>query len=221
MIRMLAAWFEDAEAARKRRFLGGISLFKGMAGPEIARVQQCLSERLYRKGEAIFQEGDVGRALVIVESGSIDILKTLPDGLRRQLNRVGPGEFIGEMALLEEARRSASAVAAEDSNVFLLHKNKLEGLMAECPAVGMAIMGEFARSLLARFRRLEARMLAESPPVESGTVSSSKRAAERGAGPAGSNGVEAMERALAAMAVELDRARRLLAERGLGLADAP
>ena len=52
---------------------------------------------------------------------------------------IEPRGFTGEMALLEETPRSASAEAAEQSNVFLLHKNKLEGLMVERPTIGMAI----------------------------------------------------------------------------------
>jgi CRP/FNR family cyclic AMP-dependent transcriptional regulator len=199
MLERLFGLVRDPEARRRDAFLKSVPLFAGLGDKEIALIRQALTERVFRAGEVLFEEGDASRALMIVETGRVEIYKGKEAG-RAVVGFVESGGFIGEMALIDEFPRSASAAAAEDSSILLLHKNKLEGLTADFPAIGAAIMRQFARSLSDRCRALEARLLLEAArPRAAGPAAESARVAE-------------LERALASLALELDRARRALGE---------
>jgi CRP/FNR family cyclic AMP-dependent transcriptional regulator len=195
MFERLLALVRDPEARKRHLFLRSVPLFAGLGNKELALIRQALTERLYRAGEVVFEEGDASRALLIVESGRVEIYKG-KGSEKAVLGAVEPGGYIGEMALVDDAPRSASAAASEDANVLLLHKNKLEGLTHDFPAIGAAIMRQFARSLSDRCRQLEARLLLEAArPRASAPAAESARVAE-------------LERALAGLAVELERSRR-------------
>lgn len=203
MIDRLVTLLMDPEAGRRRQLLARVDLFSGLPASAVAKIQEAVSEHLYRQGDVLFQEGEPGRALLILETGKVEVFKT-PQGGRRHLRFIHAGEYLGEMALLDTAPRSASALAVEDTKCFLLHKNQLEGLMSRYPAIGMAVFSHFARVLTRRFMELESK--AHATAVGS--------AASSAAGPSAAR-VGDLEAALGRMALELDRHRRLLAEKGI------
>lgn len=203
MLDRLFSFVRDPQARRRQAFLRSVPLFAGLGDSEIALVHQALTERLFLGGEVIFEEGDVSRALLIVETGRVEIYRGKEER-RATLGFVEAGGYVGEMALVDECPRSASAAAAEDSNILLLHKNKLDGLTHDFPAIGAAIMRQFARSLSDRCRALEVKLASESARPRAG------------AAPVEPARVAELERALAGMAVELERARR---RRGEGALD--
>lgn len=143
----------DEEILKKIGFLKGIPLFEGTSKRNLIHVLENLQERTYLKGETIFTQGDIGRALFIVFSGKIALARTGPDGQKGDiLAEVSPGEFFGEMALLEEMPRTATAYALEDTKVFMLFKIKLENLLYSRPAIGVVIATQLAKILSARLR---------------------------------------------------------------------
>lgn len=143
----------DEETLRKIEFLRRIRLFEGISKKSLIHVLENLQERTYLKGETIFAEGDIGRALFIVFSGKVTLNKLNADtGKSEPLAEVNPGEFFGEMALLEEMPRSAGAAAAEETQVFMLFKTKLESLLFSYPRIGVVIASQLARILSARLR---------------------------------------------------------------------
>jgi CRP-like cAMP-binding protein len=98
-------------------------------------------------------EGDTGRALFILESGKVELSRTGPDGKARSLYTIQPGDFFGEMALLEQLPRTATATAMEKSQVLLLYRSKLESILSYHPRIGVQIMTHLAQLLSARLRR--------------------------------------------------------------------
>lgn len=68
----------------------------------------------YAAGEEIFHQSTMGRLVFVIESGEVDIMRELADGTQRQLNRLGPGQYFGELGALLGFPRSASAVARSD-----------------------------------------------------------------------------------------------------------
>lgn len=149
----LKDWFLDPQFSRKKQFLRTLEIFKGLTGNELGRMVQALHVRSYHPGETVFAEGDIGRALFILESGRIELTRQGPDGGTIPLYTVRPGEWFGEMALLESLPRSATATAAEGSRLYLLYRTKLESLLQSEPRIGVTIMGHLARLLSARLRR--------------------------------------------------------------------
>lgn len=202
MIETLRSLFLDTDAQARLDLLARIPLFGGLTRKELFRVDAGMVERVYRNGDEIFKEGDPGYNLVIVKAGRIEIVKKLSDSSAKILRVMGPGDFFGEMALLDPIPRTATALAAEDSTVFLFDKIKLEGLMLDCPTAGMRIMGQFSRILSDRFRELEARMLSEEAPKGLPEGKDDGR-------------IQELERTLGRATLEIDRLKDILAAHGL------
>ena len=143
----------DEDILAKLGFLKSIKLFDGIRKRQLIHVLESLQERTYLKGETLFAQGDIGRALFIVFSGRIALSRTDPATQKGEvIAQVHPGEFFGEMALLEEMPRTATAHATEDTKVFMLFKIKLESLLFARPIIGVVIATQLAKILSARLR---------------------------------------------------------------------
>lgn len=163
MLKALKKLLFDPDLQRKKSFLRSLSLFADLQDRELGHLLQSLHARTYHSGETLFLEGDIGRAVFILESGKVDITRLDDKGRPATIYTVKPGEFFGEMALLEQLPRTASAVAAERSRLYLLYRSKLDGLMHRHPRVGGEIMRHLAQLLSARVRRSETRAAAVAP----------------------------------------------------------
>ena len=155
-LRQVKRWFIDPVFARKKHFLRSLEIFKDLRDRELGHLVQALHSRSYRDGEVIFVEGDIGRALFILETGSVQLTRPGPDGKPAVLYELRPGDFFGEMALLESLPRSATATATEKSHMHLLYRSKLDSLLHSQPRIGVNIMSHLARLLSARLRRVTA-----------------------------------------------------------------
>jgi CRP-like cAMP-binding protein len=144
----LQAFFIDKQFVRKRDFLRSLSLFKGLSPRELGHLLQMFHARTYHEGEVLFLEGDIGRALFIVETGKVELTRGT-----HVVAELGPGSFFGEMALLEQLPRSACAKAKERSTLLLLYRSKLDDILQQHPAIGVSIMTHLARLLSARLRK--------------------------------------------------------------------
>lgn len=151
-LRWLKALLIDPEFNRKRKFLQRVSLFQGISRREFGHLFQALVLRSYAPGEILFHEGDVGRALFILESGHVEVARAAADGGARHLAVLNPGDYFGEMSLLDDRPRTATAAAMEPVRVHLLYKADLEKLVRTVPHIGAAIMTHLAVLLAARLR---------------------------------------------------------------------
>src|SRR5262249_1513944 len=140
MIRWLKEFLLDPEFNRKRKFLQQVSFFKNVPRKEFGRLFQALAMRNYEAGDILFKEGDVGRALFILEWGQIEISRKDAQGKSQRITVLSPGDFFGEVSLLDDQPRTATASALTTSRVYLLYKAELEGLFNTAPRAGAAIM---------------------------------------------------------------------------------
>lgn len=154
VLKNLKRWFIDPQFSRKKHFLRSLDIFKDLRDRELGHLVSALHSRTYREGEVVFVEGDIGRALFVLESGAVDLTRSGADGKPAVLYRLKPGDFFGEMALLESLPRTATAVATEKTHLHLLYKSKLDALLSAEPRIGVTIMSHLARLLSARLRRL-------------------------------------------------------------------
>lgn len=101
---------------------------------------------LYRRGDRIFSEGQPGREMYVVESGKIRIFLTTQE---RELTLaiLKIGDFFGEMALLEDLPRSASAAAMEETRLIAIGKEDFKFLIQEHPEIAMKVLGRFSGRL--------------------------------------------------------------------------
>lgn len=157
MLKFLKKLFFDPGFQKKKAFLKTLALFKDLHDHELGKLAQSLHSRTYHAGETLFLEGDIGRALFIIETGKVDLTRQDANGKAKLIYAVNPGEFFGEMALLEQLPRTASATAVERSHLYLLYRSKLDALLHYHPRTGATIMTHLAQLLSARLRRLGAK----------------------------------------------------------------
>ena len=142
----------DRETLDRIKFLSNIFIFKGIKRKDLLYILENLYEGKYAKGETIFLKGDVGKALFIVYRGRIGLYDSNED--KNLVVEVKEGEFVGEMALLEEMPRTMCARALQDSILFMLYRVNLENMMRSKPHIASIINYNLACVLSARLRSL-------------------------------------------------------------------
>jgi CRP-like cAMP-binding protein len=152
VLKFLKRLIFDPEFQRKTRFLRSLDIFKELSGRELGLLAHELHTRAYEAGEVIFVEGEIGRALFILETGKVELTKLDSTGKPRTIYTVAPGDFFGEMALLEQLPRSASAAASERCRLHLLYRANIDALLSSHPRIGATIMAHLARLLSSRLR---------------------------------------------------------------------
>src|SRR5262245_16724019 len=93
-----------------------LSLFTGLTVRELRELDDLLHERTYQKDEVIFDEGDIGLGLFIIVNGRVKISSSY-SALNQLAPEFGRGDFFGELALFDEATRTARAVATEPTQI--------------------------------------------------------------------------------------------------------
>jgi CRP-like cAMP-binding protein len=124
-----------------------VSLFATLRPEDLAALTACMRRRPYAKGQFICYQGDPGTSLYIIETGQVTISLTSPEGKELVLNRLGPGEVFGELALLDGEPRSADAVAAELSQLLLLQRADFLQVLEARPGVAITLLGVLSRRL--------------------------------------------------------------------------
>lgn len=110
-------------------------------------------ERCVAAGELIFDEGDEGDCLYIVQSGEVEVTRCGPTG-RQTVSRLAAGDFFGEMSVVLGERRTARAVATHDTRLLELDSETLEAMCMERPEIGIRILHRLTERLIDAERRL-------------------------------------------------------------------
>jgi len=130
--------------------LAAVPLFAGLDAEGLTSMTRGMRVRRFRRGETIFHLGDPGDALFIVMAGSIKITLPADTGDEAILATLRPGDFFGELALLDGAPRSATAVAIEATETYILPRDQFRELIATEPVMREALLA----TLAAEVRRL-------------------------------------------------------------------
>ena len=97
-----------------------VPLFESLPEVELAHFAELTREKTYPKGSVILFENDRGDSLYLVASGQVKVVLIGEDGREVILSVLGPGTFFGEMALIDDAPRSAHVIAMEDSGLLVI-----------------------------------------------------------------------------------------------------
>jgi len=130
--------------------LAAVPLFAGLDEDGLAGLMRGMRIRRFRRGETVFHVGDPGDALFIVVSGAIKITLPAETGDEAILATLRPGDFFGELALLDGAPRSATAVAIEATETYILARDRFRELIANEPIMRDTVLA----TLAAEVRRL-------------------------------------------------------------------
>lgn len=115
------------EAISLRDFLKQVDLFSELPDTDLDALSRCVGEIELAAGEELFHEGEAGDRAFVIKEGEIEVLKASTGG-QVLLATLGPSEVIGEMAVLEEVPRNASAVARTDVMLVEIKKDDLSSL---------------------------------------------------------------------------------------------
>ena len=122
--------------------LRGIPLFADLSRRELTVLQRLLHRREYVAGESVFLQGEPGLGMYIIAKGVVSI-QSEPSG--RELVELSDGDFFGEIALLNEVIRTATARAKTDCLLLSLFQPDLLGLLDRNPRLGVRILLSLAR----------------------------------------------------------------------------
>lgn len=103
--------------------------------------------RFYITGETIFREGDPGDLMYIILDGDVDILKSAVAGSSKVLSSLKKGEFFGEMALIDDHPRSASAVCKKDAKLLAMTDALLDSYIETNPDFAVKMIRNLALRL--------------------------------------------------------------------------
>jgi CRP-like cAMP-binding protein len=132
--------------------LDGLALFQNLTSAE-RRMLAEIGERLQvPAGTVLFQEGAPGDALYVILSGEVRVIRVVPGTGEEVLAVLSPGSTCGEMALIDDFPRSATAVTDGDATLLVISKAAFGTLLHERPELAAKILRALCRSLSDRLR---------------------------------------------------------------------
>ncbi|HEX2883478.1 MAG TPA: Crp/Fnr family transcriptional regulator [Candidatus Limnocylindria bacterium] len=123
------------------------ALFAHVGEDGMTALAQRMRRRRFRRNEVIFHQGDLGDSLQVVVSGAVKIVLPSPDGDEAIITSLRPGEFFGELALLDGAPRSTTATALEPTETLTLPREEFLRLLASDPRLVQALLHALAEEL--------------------------------------------------------------------------
>ncbi len=146
------------KSASTKTFLRAVPVFGGLEGRSLDKVIGLLQSQTFKAGTAIFNEGELGRAMYVLREGEVEVLRTSAAGKKIPIVRLGPGECFGEMTLVELQPRSASIVVKKAAKTFSLTNMDLYNLYQEDNYAYVIVMQNICRMLSRRLRKADSRI---------------------------------------------------------------
>lgn len=125
-----------------------VQCFSGLSDKELEVLSSCLVKRTFGRGMILFHKGSPGQSLYIIESGKVRIFLLSEMGQEISVNVYGPGDVLGELALLDGLPRSAGAMVMERTVAYTLYREDFLRCLDRCPGLARGII----RELTARLR---------------------------------------------------------------------
>jgi CRP-like cAMP-binding protein len=128
------------------------ALFESLSAEQVEKVAEIATERHVAEGQPIFREGSTGDEMYVVVAGTVRISKEIPGAGEEALTLLGPGSYFGEMAAIDDAPRSADAVAHTACGLLAIRREDLDRLMFLDKDLAYAVLWAFVRTLSSRLR---------------------------------------------------------------------
>jgi CRP/FNR family cyclic AMP-dependent transcriptional regulator len=128
--------------------LAAVPLFRGMTTKELRDIAKATVELNIDQGKEFVTQGDVGREAFVIVEGTADVVRN-----GTPIGQLGPGDCVGELALLDHGPRTASVVAATPLTVLVLGPREFLGVLDEVPTLSHKILA----ALASRVRELDSK----------------------------------------------------------------
>ncbi|AZR74903.1 hypothetical protein BBF96_10840 [Anoxybacter fermentans] len=138
-----------------KTFLKNETIFGGLTDEELTRVIEIMVIRQFERNVIIFFEGEVGDNFYLVLSGEVRIYKISPDGREKNLALIGPGDFFGEMALIDKKTRSATAETMSKTRLGVIHQKHFSDLIDQYPEIALKMIVQLTERLRRANQQIE------------------------------------------------------------------
>ena len=136
-------------------FFRKFDLFAELDDRELSAIAAVAKVRRYAKDDVIFHADESGDVFCLIKEGQVKITMISPEGKEIILSMLGPGEFFGEMSLLDDAPRSATVVATEALEVVTIYRNDFLQILQENFTITRKVLAELSRRLRNASNRIE------------------------------------------------------------------
>ena len=123
-------------------FLARVPIFANCTAEEVKAISGVAQEGYFQPGQIIVTQGTPGQAFYLILSGRVEILR---DGV--SLGAFGPGDFFGEMSLLDQAPRSATIRALDHTSCLMLSSWDFKALLEDHPSIAVKLLEVLSRRL--------------------------------------------------------------------------
>ncbi|SRR5216683_1899565 len=128
--------------------LASVELFSGLDKKELRHIANSSQERKYTAGSILMHEGSTGAGLFVIMAGHVKITKAVdPDRAELELATAGPGDVLGEMALLDDLPRSATVTAVDDVTALLLPIWDFRTTLRSNPDIALKLLATLSHRL--------------------------------------------------------------------------
>jgi cAMP-binding proteins - catabolite gene activator and regulatory subunit of cAMP-dependent protein kinases len=123
-----------------------IPIFADLSPEDLKLVAEMAREEWYPQNSVIFHQGDEGNMMFVIVEGRLHVVRSV-NGTEQVLAQRGPGDFLGEMAIIESAQRSASLITQSDVRVLAIDGEVFKSILRERPDVAFAVLRSISRRL--------------------------------------------------------------------------
>ncbi|MBK6440252.1 MAG: cyclic nucleotide-binding domain-containing protein [Candidatus Microthrix sp.] len=124
--------------------LGALPMFGGCTNKELRDIARIVDELQVESGRVLMSQGDAGQEAFVIEEGAAEVVR---DG--QLLATVGPGSYVGELALIDAGPRSATVTATTPMRVLVIGTREFSTLLDEVPGLARRVLVSTARRLRA------------------------------------------------------------------------
>jgi CRP/FNR family transcriptional regulator, cyclic AMP receptor protein len=130
----------NTRIGRQEQMLDRVALFRELSSDQLSFLNARATVRTYPKGAVIVNEGDEGNSLFVIQSGTVKVYLRNDKGKELVLSTQGPDEYFGDLALFDDAPRSASVAALEACRLLVISKSVLREALTERPEIALMLL---------------------------------------------------------------------------------
>lgn len=134
--------------------LKNIAIFSGLTVSELGAIATVTEEVDFAEGETVIREGESGEKVFLIIDGEVSVFKAQDDNKQIELDTMESGNYFGEMALFEDAARSATIQTRKASRFLVLHKQEFNEIVREYPRIALQICAALSH----RLRKIQSRL---------------------------------------------------------------
>lgn len=146
---------EQINKSEKKLCVSLVPIFNHLEHSEQVEIAKASRSKTYEKREVIFQAGDPSEYLYIVHKGKVKIYNLSESGKEQLIRILEPGDFMGELAIFTDEWLTSYAETTERTEICAIHKNDLQEMLKEKPAISFKLLAESSKRLMSAEKAIE------------------------------------------------------------------